>query len=321
VGRGLGTLVAPHMLAASVDSSGAYAALRKAVVDAGLLDRARRYYAWRLGVSFLLLAAGIALAQVVPPVWLLPVAALMALGSVQVALIGHDAGHLSVFAARRANALLGSLCWSLALGISFWYWNDRHNRHHASPNHMTRDPDVQWDYGPLFVPLLAFTFRIEGWRYAVRDLRGGQRLAEVVLLGIGTLAWLLPTLQHGWVWLVTLFGSQVLASVYLACVVAPNHIGMPTWSAGASPPFIEQQLLSSRNVAPGRISDFLFGGLNYQIEHHLFPTMPRTHFAAARALVKPFCAERGLPYNEFGVVAAYRLVWDAVPRLGHFEPI
>jgi fatty acid desaturase len=213
------------------------------------------------------------------------------------------------------------VCWSLCLGISFRYWNDRHNRHHANPNDVAHDPDVQWEYGPWFIPFLAFTFRLEGWRFALRDLRGYRRRAEVALLVVGTLGWLLPALTQGWVWLLTVAVSQVLASVYLAFVVAPNHIGMPTWSARADLPFLEQQLLSSRNVAPGRVCDFLFGGLNYQIEHHLFPTMPRAHFGAARALVKPFCEERGLPYNDFGVVAVYRVLWREVPRLGHLEPL
>ena len=309
------------MAVVSADATGAYAALRTSVLDAGLPERARSYYAWRLGVFCLILAAGVALLVIRPPLTLLPAAVLIALGSVQVALVGHDAGHRAVFANRRANAILGYLCWSLTVGVSFRYWNDRHTRHHASPNHLARDPDVQWSYGPVLVPLLAFTFRIEGWRYAIRELRGRQRRVEVCLLSISLLAWLLPTLQHGWGWLLTVLAGQILAGIYLALVVAPNHIGMPTWSSTAGLPFVEQQLRSSRNVTPSRVVDFLFGGLNYQIEHHLFPSMPRCHFAAARALVEPFCAERGLPYNESGVLAAYRLVAREVPRLSHLEPI
>lgn len=121
---------------------------------------------------------------------------LIALGSVQVALLGHDAGHLAVFASQRANAVLGYVCWSLAVGISFRYWNDRHNRHHSNPNHVTHDPDIQWSYGPAAVPLLAFNFRIEGWRFALSELRGRQRRLEVALLGLSLLIWLLPTLQQ-----------------------------------------------------------------------------------------------------------------------------
>jgi len=300
-------------------ASAPYAALRARVVEAGLLQRAPRYYAWRGGVSFLVLILGVALALSRFSVGLPLAAALIALGSVQVALVGHDAGHLAVFTSRRANAHLGRLCWSLVLGISFWYWNDRHTRHHARPNDVARDPDVQWDYGPAFLPLLAFTFRIEGWRFVLRHPRGPQRRAELLLLGIGTTAWLLPAVVHGWSWLITVFAAQALAGMYLALVVAPNHIGMPMWRSNTSLTFLEQQVLSSRNVVPSPLCNFFFGGLNYQIEHHLFPMMPRNHFAAARALVRPFCAERGLPYTELGVSAVFRLVWQQAPRLGQHE--
>jgi fatty acid desaturase len=309
------------MAAASVDASGVYAALRRRVQAAGLLRRARGYYAWRLGVSLMLLAGGIALALVAPPALLLPVTLLIALGSIQVALVGHDAGHLAVFTSRRANAVLGSLCWSLALGVSFWYWTDRHNRHHTSPNMSDRDPDVQWDSGPLLIPFLAFAFRVDGWHYAMRDLRGARRAVELSLLAISTLLWLLPALSLGWVWLVTVALSQVFAGLYLACVVAPNHIGMPVWPPGSALPFLDRQLLSSRNVTPNRVTDFLFGGLNYQVEHHLFPSMPRRNFGAARALVKPFCAEHGLAYTELGVVAVFRLLVRELPRVGRIEAI
>jgi len=55
---------------------------------------------------------------------------------------------------------------------------------------------------------------------------------------------------------------------------------------------------------------------NYQIEHHLFPSMPRNHFAAAAALVRPYCAKRGLPYRELVVLAVFRPVWHESPRQG-----
>jgi fatty acid desaturase len=267
-------------------------------------------------VSFLILILGVALAPSGLSSTLSLAVVLIALGSIQVALVGHDAGHEAVFTSHRANARLGRLCWSFVLGISFWYWNDRHTRHHAHPNELASDPDVQWDHGLALLPLLAFTFRIEGWRFVLRQPRGLQRNVELLLLGIGTSAWLLPTIAHGWSWLITVFAAQVLAGLYLALVVAPNHIGMPTWPSSSSLTFLDQQVRSSRNVAPGPLCDFLFGGLNYQIEHHLFPMMPRNHFATARELVRPFCEERGLPYAELGVLEVFRLVWHEAPRVG-----
>ena len=181
------------------------------------------------------------------------------------------------------------------------------------------DPDLHWSFGPILTPLLAFTFRLDGWRFAIRELRGRKRVIELGLMAISTIAWLLPTAPLGWRWVGVFVVSQILAGVYLALVVAPNHIGMPNWSDGAAPPFLPRQLLSSRNIVPNPICDFVFGGLNYQIEHHLFPSMPRRHFGSARALIKPFCAAYGLQYTESGVLAAYQALFAELPHLRHLD--
>jgi len=328
---------------APVDLVRAYAELRLTAINAGLLSRAYGYYLWRTAVSFALLTVGVA------SVWLLPGSqwtgvhsALLAFGSVQVALIGHDAGHLAVTRSARANLALGQLCWSLVLGIGFWYWYDRHNRHHANTNDVGADPDLQWAglvaysdnilrarptrarwliryqavLGPIYTLGLAFAFRAEGWMFAVRRLRGWGQAAELSLLIASLTLWLLPVLSVGWGWLITFGVGQILAGLYLALAIAPNHKGMPTWSADQRQSFVERQVLSSRNVLPHPITDFVFGGLNYQIEHHLFPTMPRVHFARARALVKSFCLEHGLPYEEMGVFESYGLVLRELRRVG-----
>ncbi|KHJ81619.1 hypothetical protein OESDEN_18694 [Oesophagostomum dentatum] len=56
------------------------------------------------------------------------------------------------------------------------------------------------------------------------------------------------------------------------------------------------QLYTTRNMRPGLFIDWLWGGLNYQIEHHLFPTMPRHNLSKVMPLVKQFCADNDLPY-------------------------
>jgi fatty acid desaturase len=94
---------------------------------------------------------------------------------------------------------------------------------------------------------------------------------------------------------------------------------MPVWPANVDVQFPDAQLLSTRNVSPGRVTDFVFGGLNYQVEHHLFPSMPRSHFAAARMLVKAFCADNDLPYAECGARSVYRIVLAELPRIRRAE--
>jgi fatty acid desaturase len=331
-------------MAATSDAHGAYAELRGAVVAAGLLDRAYGYYTWRAALSFAILAIGISLPFLLPPspLALIATALLIAFGSVQVALIGHDAGHLAVFAGQRANGALGSLCWSLSLGISFWYWQDRHTRHHTATNDAAADPDLQWAglvayseeitasrpnrstwltryqaiLGPLYTLFLPFAFRVEGWQFTRATLRGTRRHVEIGLMVVSSVAWLLPTVTLGWWWLAVFILSQSLAGLYLSLAIAPNHKGMPIWPAGTRLSFLERQVLSSRNVAPNRVWDFVFGGLNYQVEHHLFPTMPRVRFSRARTMVKPFCTANGLPYTEMGAFASYQLVIAELRRVG-----
>ena len=320
-----------------------YAALRKDVIAAGLLERAYWYYAWRSGVSFALLAVGFGVAFALPiSGWSVVVdSVLLAMGSVQVALIGHDAGHFAVFKSTRANWMLGWLCWSLTLGIGFWYWYDRHKRHHSSTNDVSADPDLQWAglvaysddlalrpqtrsrwlirhqalLGPLYTLGLAFAFRAEGWSFALRELRGTRRAVELSGLLASLVVWLLPAALLGWAWLVIFVLGQVLAGLYLALAIAPNHKGMPMWSAGTKLTFLDRQVLSSRNIVPHPVTDFVFGGLNYQIEHHLFPTMPRVHLRRARAIVAPFCRAQGLAYVEMGAFASYRLVIEELRRV------
>jgi hypothetical protein len=67
---------------------------------------------------------------------------------------------------------------------------------------------------------------------------------------------------------------QGLFGLYLGCSFAPNHKGMPTLSDADQLDFLRRQVPTSRNVAGSRLVDWGLGGLNYQIEHHLFPNMP-----------------------------------------------
>ena len=99
--------------------------------------------------------------------------------------------------------------------------------------------------------------------------------------------------------------QQGLFGLYLGCSFAPNHKGMPTLTDADQLDFLRTQVLTSRNVAGSRLVDFLLGGLNYQIEHHLFPNMPRPNLRHAQPLVRAFCQEHDLPYSEATIFGFY----------------
>ena len=100
--------------------------------------------------------------------------------------------------------------------------------------------------------------------------------------------------------------QQAVFGLYLGASFAPNHKGMAILGPGDETDFLRRQVLTSRNVSGGPFVDALLGGLNYQIEHHLFPSMPRPAMRDARPIVRAYCGELGIPYVETSLFASYR---------------
>ena len=122
--------------------------------------------------------------------------------------------------------------------------------------------------------------------------------------------------QLGWPLALGYFAiSQATSGIYNGMVFAPNHKGMPVFAAGTELDFLSGQVLTSRNVRGHPLTDLFYGGLNYQIEHHLFPTMPRNNLHRAQPIVRAFCAEAGLSYGETGPLGSMRAI------LGHLHAV
>lgn len=79
-----------------------------------------------------------------------------------------------------------------------------------------------------------------------------------------------------------------------------NHYDGPDWA--------KRQICNSGNFAnDNAMWSMAFGGINYQIEHHLFPNVSNHHYPKIAPIVRQFCADKGLPYsNQPTVVDAYR---------------
>ncbi|GAB2774996.1 fatty acid desaturase family protein [Amycolatopsis magusensis] len=321
---------------------GDYAVLSKQIRNAGLLERRRGYYAVRIGLNLLAMAgAWVAFAYIGDSWWQLFVAAFLALVFAQLAFIGHDAGHKQIFRGGRQNNLVGRLHGGL-IGMSYGWWNKGHNRHHANPNHEHDDPDVNIDalaftenqarlktgflrwmakhQAYLFFPLLL----LEGLNLHISSVRAIWN-GEVKSRKIdGALLVLHFALYLGAVFLVLSPGIAVvflvvhqgLWGVYMGCSFAPNHKGMPSPSEEDSKDFLRKQVLTSRNVRGGFWVDLALGGLNYQIEHHLFPHMPRPNLRKAQPIVQQFCLERGIPYAQCGLLRSYRYVLEHLHEVG-----
>ena len=102
--------------------------------------------------------------------------------------------------------------------------------------------------------------------------------------------------------------QQAVFSVYLGISFAPNHKAMPIIEPATSAGFARRQVVTARNISGGRLTTFLLGGLNYQIEHHLFPSMPRPNLRRVQSLVKEFCTATDLGYSEENFVESFRQI-------------
>ncbi|MGP4113378.1 fatty acid desaturase family protein [Streptomyces sp. 4N509B] len=309
-----------------------FSRLSRRIAEAGLMNRRPGYYAVRLSLVAAAFVGGwVAFAVLGDSWWQLAVAAFMALSWGQLALAMHDLAHRQIFARRRPSEVGGRLFGNLGVGMSYGWWMNKHTRHHANPNHEDLDPDVVpeilvWSQeqaraakglprfvgriqGWLFFPLLTlegFNLHVASFRalrsapMKRRGLEGGLLVAHVITYLGAIFLVLSPGKAVAFILL-----HQMIFGVYLGACFAPNHKGMPTLSGDVRLDFLRRQVLTSRNVTGGLVKDIALGGLNYQIEHHLFPSMPSPNLRKAAPIVKRYCAELGVPYHETGLFASW----------------
>ncbi|GAA2907634.1 delta fatty acid desaturase [Actinoplanes cyaneus] len=316
----------------TVPRGSAYASLSRQIKQAGLLDRRPGYYTAQTALLLLLVTVGVtALVMIGDSWWQLLVAAYFAVLSTQLGFLGHDAGHRQIFRSARGNFCFGVVLANLGVGFSYGWWVDKHNRHHAHPNDEDKDPDIgagalvfttrqarasgrigrvfyrwqAWTFFPLLM-LEAINLRVSSVRYLLAD-RDRSRIREIALIGLHVVAYLavvFVVLPPGKA-LAFVGVHQALFGLYLGCSFAPNHKGMPPLSDADNADYLRRQVLTSRNVRGHWLTDFALGGLNYQIEHHLFPSMPRGNLRRAQRLVKQFCADQQVSYLETGLISSY----------------
>jgi fatty acid desaturase len=103
---------------------------------------------------------------------------------------------------------------------------------------------------------------------------------------------------------------------YMGASFAPNHKGMPVLPANSRVDFLSRQVLTSRNISGGRFMDILLGGLNRQVEHHLFPDMARPQLHKATAIVRQYCDTHGIPFTETTLTASYGIIVRYLNEVG-----
>jgi len=252
----------------------------------------------------------------------------------QLGWLGHDYSHQQVFKNRSFNNFMAYICGTILSGYSVNWWKERHNSHHAITNVLEGDPDV--DNLPLFVwskddicrmstipfsdkiipyqhyYFLPFTFFLKIiWN--LQSIFFVRQSHNTHLNKVAGYEQLCVVLHYTWIalfnffvlpsWsaaLAFIFISELIGGAFIANVVFMNHYACQqmTWNQGQTADFLQLQLNTTRNVEPSWFMNWFCGGLNLQIEHHLFPTMPRHNLLKVKSIVEQFCKENNLIYQS-----------------------
>ena len=331
----------PLRKAQPINPAASYPDLRRRLQQAGAFEREFGFYRLYAALILLLIAASTGALFVVESLPLLLLNAVLLAGlMVNVSYFFHDAGHRQIFEQPAHNDAL-MLAMGFLVGVSRSWWFDTLNRHHSFPNDLDLDPNTA-------LPVLAFSeeqaHNRPAWLKAVTRYQAFYFLPLLCLEGIGVrISGLLHIFTGkarfpwweglGIVVHMLAFGAivfaalpfaqavlfiavhQMVAGFYLGAIFAPNHKGMLVPDPAQPLDFVRRQVLSSRNILPNPLTDLLYGGLNYQIEHHLFPKIPRNKLRLARRVVQDYCREQQIAYHETGLWASYAEVLSYFHRM------
>jgi fatty acid desaturase len=320
-----------------------YAELKQLIKQNGLLEKQPKYYTYKILSILALLALGVAFLLLVNNFWLQLVnAAFLAFVYGQIGFLGHDGGHRQVFNTTWKNDIIIMLQGNLLVGMSYTWWLNKHNAHHSHPNELDMDPDIAIPaicfteekanstrhfarflakYQAFFFFPLLMLIAMDLQRVSIQFLMKTKvkyRLAEVLLVIAHYILYfgLVFYRLNLWQGILFILVHQALFGLYLGSTFAPNHKGMPILEKASKLNFLRRQVITARNVNSHPFNDFWYGGLNYQIEHHLFPSMPRNNLKEAQKIIRAYCASRSIAYYETTMVQSYKEILTYLHQVG-----
>jgi fatty acid desaturase len=257
----------------------------------------------------------------------------LAFTSVHAGFVAHEAGHRALTHDRRIAEAIGQVFNTLLTALCYSYFSHIHRRHHPHCNDRGRDPDMQSELFSMYaesaraktglgrlvsrhqavliwilVWLQGFTLKLDSLQHLRRN--PARTRIDQAVLALHFALWLVPPiLLLGPVDALLNYALMtLLIGPYLGAIFLVNHIGTRVVDPGEDLPFFLQEIAVTRNLGGTRLHDFLFGGLNNHVEHHLFPSMPTARLRAARRITREFCRRHGIAYQEMSWCAAAREV-------------
>ena len=271
--------------------------------------------------------------------------AALAFITVHAGFLSHELGHGAVTRDRRVAEAAGQLFHTFLTALCYSYFRHIHRSHHPHCNDRGRDPDIQSGVFSLYeqsarekrgfgrfvsrhqavliwilVWLQGFTLKIDSLKFLRANPRIGRADRWVVAAHFA--AWLVPptVLLGAADALINYAAMTLLIGPYLGTIFLVNHVGTHVVEPGEDPHHFFHELAVTRNVGSSRLHDFVFGGVNNHIEHHLFPSIPTARLREARRITREFCRRHGVAYREMSWLAAAREVTRHFKAMSAFVP-
>lgn len=249
----------------------------------------------------------------------------IAFGMQQAGWLAHDYGHARGICSRVIGLVLGGLI----NAFSPSWWSHKHNMHHVFPNRKGSDSDVHNEPVIFLWPptkakdtpfrryqhyyyLFAYAFLYVSWRtQSLIFALGSRNYPELILMTLNYM-WLLylPPLVS--------IGSVLLGGFFVAIVVTANHQTEEMLEPDVTYNYIVDQYRTTRGVhCADPFFEWFFGGMQYQLEHHLLPMVPRYRYPKARVLLREFSEKHGLPFHVNGVWSITKLNFETIRKVAH----
>jgi fatty acid desaturase len=305
--------------------------LRHKLEEEGFYQSSKLFYLYKTTFNYSILLTAVYFATSFQAYWAHMLSAVL-LGTFwqQMGWLSHDYLHHQVFKNRRWNNFMGYIMGNVSQGFSVEWWKAKHNLHHAVPNVAGGDPDIDtmpflaWseklvendleglpqflvaNQHILYFPLLCaarLSWLLQSIIYA--NGKAKRRYTELATLAIHHVAFiaLLCSLGSFSRAITYLFVSQCSCSLMLAMAFSLNHNGMTVLDSGSQGrmEFNRLQILTGRDVGNGGgLVHWFMGGLDMQVEHHLFPRIPRHRLPEVRKRIMEMCKQYNVPYHNTG---------------------
>jgi fatty acid desaturase len=307
--------------------------LKTQVREAGLLDRVPL----RGSLEMIAVLVSIIIALITAPLWHPVLLALfITLIMTRSVFVSHDVLHTQYFKNKALSKKLSFPFSAIILSNSSSWWDYKHNvNHHTYCNVVEKDEDIlAMDgafthdkkgnspfikkykhiifWGAQFFMFPAFI--AQSYSFVIKRKLWGE---FTLMLLHWPLIWGTLIYQVGAVdTLIIAITLNFVLSPWLSFGFITNHLGCETFNEEEAKGFswMELQMRGSRSLIGGKIIHWFYGGLNTQIEHHLFPKAPRFNLLKVQQITKEFAQKYDIPYFETTPIMAYVQINDAIRK-------